>query len=78
VGFSEPRPGGALARGYVGRGRNPLRTLTRGLCSEHGHLSICSSMILVIHDNMINGTNLIVDNAFEDISRSHGCNNNQS
>jgi hypothetical protein len=26
-------------------------------CSEHGHQAICSSMILVIHGNIINGTN---------------------
>jgi hypothetical protein len=35
--------------------------------------AISSSMILVIHDNMINGTNHIVENALVDIYRSHGC-----
>jgi hypothetical protein len=32
--------------------------------------AINSSLILVIHDNMINGTNLIVYHVFVDISRS--------
>jgi hypothetical protein len=32
-------------------------------------------MILVIHDNMINGTNDIVYHVFVDISRSQGCKN---
>jgi hypothetical protein len=36
---------------------------------------ICSSLILVIHDNMTNGTNHIVEHVFVDISRSHGCKN---
>jgi hypothetical protein len=36
----------------------------------------CLRMILVIHDNMINDTNHIVEHAFIDISRSHGCNHN--
>jgi hypothetical protein len=40
--------------------------------------AICSSLILVIHDNMINETNHIVEDVLVDISRSHGCNHNQS
>jgi hypothetical protein len=39
---------------------------------------ICSRLILVIHDNMINGTNHIVECVFVDIYRSHGCNHNQN
>jgi hypothetical protein len=34
--------------------------------------AICSSLILSIHDNMINGTNHIVEHVFVDISRSQG------
>jgi hypothetical protein len=34
--------------------------------------AICSSFILVIHDNMINETNHIVEHVFIDFSRSHG------
>jgi hypothetical protein len=34
---------------------------------------ISSSLILVIHDNMINGTSHIVEHILLDISRSHGC-----
>jgi hypothetical protein len=30
------------------------------------------SLILVIHDNMINVTNHIVDHVYVDMSRSHG------
>jgi hypothetical protein len=37
--------------------------------------AISSSLILVIHDNMINGTNHIVTHIFVDISRSQGCKN---
>jgi hypothetical protein len=37
--------------------------------------AISSSMILVIHDNMINVTNHIVEHVFVDISRSQGCKN---
>jgi hypothetical protein len=37
--------------------------------------AISSSLILVIHDNMINGTDHIVKHVFVDISRSHGCKN---
>jgi hypothetical protein len=37
--------------------------------------AISSSMILVIHDNMIIGTNHIVEHVFVDISRSQGCRN---
>jgi hypothetical protein len=40
--------------------------------------AISSSMILVIHDNMINGTNHIVYHVFVDISRSPGCKNTTS
>jgi hypothetical protein len=34
--------------------------------------AICSSLILVIHDNMINGANHIIEHVFVGISRSHG------
>jgi hypothetical protein len=37
--------------------------------------AISSSLILVIHDNMINGTNHIIWHVFADISRSQGCQN---
>jgi hypothetical protein len=37
--------------------------------------AISSSLILVIHDNIINGTNHIVYHVFVDISRSQGCQN---
>jgi hypothetical protein len=37
--------------------------------------AISSSLILVIHDNMINGTNHIVQHVFVDISRTQGCQN---
>jgi hypothetical protein len=37
--------------------------------------AISSSMILVIHDNMINGTNHIVEYVFVGISRTHGSKN---
>jgi hypothetical protein len=37
--------------------------------------AISSSMILVIHENIINGTNHIVYHVFVDISRSQGCKN---
>jgi hypothetical protein len=33
---------------------------------------IYSSLILMIRDNMINETNLVVERVFVDISRSHG------
>jgi Tfp pilus assembly protein PilZ len=33
---------------------------------------ICSSLILVIHDNITNETNNIVEHVFVDISRSQG------
>jgi hypothetical protein len=35
--------------------------------------AISLSLILVIHDNMINGTNHIVQLVFVGIPRSHGC-----
>jgi hypothetical protein len=37
--------------------------------------AICSSLILVIHDNMTNDTNNIVKHVFVDFSRSQGCKN---
>jgi hypothetical protein len=37
--------------------------------------AISLSLILVIHDNMINGTNHIVQHVFVDTSRSQGCKN---
>jgi hypothetical protein len=37
--------------------------------------AICSSLILVIHDNMTNGANKIVEHVFVDISRSQWCKN---
>jgi hypothetical protein len=37
--------------------------------------AISLSMILVIHENMFNGTNHIVYHVFVDISRSQGCKN---
>jgi hypothetical protein len=37
--------------------------------------AISSSLILVIHDNMINGTNHIVYHVFVDIYSSQGCKN---
>jgi hypothetical protein len=37
--------------------------------------AICSSLILVIHDNMTNGTNYSVERVSVGISRSHGCEN---
>jgi hypothetical protein len=40
--------------------------------------AISLSLILVIHDNMINGTNHIVYHVFVDISRSQGCQNTTS
>jgi hypothetical protein len=47
-------------------------------CSEHGLVAECSSMILMIHENMINRTNHIVEHVFVDIVRSIACNHNQS
>jgi hypothetical protein len=40
--------------------------------------AISSSLILVIHDNMTNETNHIVEHVFVDISRSQGCKNTTS
>jgi hypothetical protein len=37
--------------------------------------AICSSLILVIHNNMTNVTNHIVEHVFVDISRPQGCKN---
>jgi hypothetical protein len=56
-------------------------TLIKGLCypledvANMASFVICSSLILVINDNMINGTNYIVEHVFVDISRSQGCKN---
>jgi hypothetical protein len=46
------------------------------MCSEQmDTYVICSNLILVIHDNMTNGTNHIVEHVFVDISRSQRCKN---
>jgi hypothetical protein len=46
-----------------------------GYAANMASYAISSSMILVIHDNMINGTNHSVYHVFVDISRSQGCQN---
>jgi hypothetical protein len=45
------------------------------LVANMASYAISLSLILVIHDNMINGTNYIVYHVFVDISRSQGCQN---
>jgi hypothetical protein len=68
-------------------GRRTARTSPPGAeeldlgCHSHRDVAnlasyaISSSLILLIHDNMINGTNHIVQLVFVDISRSQGCQN---
>jgi hypothetical protein len=56
-----------------------MRCCSMRNCAENMVLiAKCSSIILVIHNNMINVTNYIVEYVFIAISRSHGCNHNQS
>jgi hypothetical protein len=67
---------------YVAANRPATRSTTRVndalTVVNMASYAICSSLILVIHDNMINETNHIVEHAFVNISRTHGCNHNQS
>jgi hypothetical protein len=47
-------------------------------CSKYSFIIKSSSIILVIHNNMINEINHIVEHVTTCISRSHGYNHNQS
>jgi hypothetical protein len=47
------------------------------VCSEHGLMAICSSIILVIHDNTINETKKICLACLCKDYRSHGCIHNK-